>query len=148
MAYNNNNKRNNNGRFNDGGYNRQYNKPIMKALPLVVTGHDNKGREYDTNSAITLIEDLQNVGVFTKLSVDVTMAKTICLNNPDAKGVMSIARLQSFDPDTMEITVMLFGKNTEFADKISNKMVIEPRVRTGRDSNEVVTILGFEIVEG
>lgn len=144
MAYNNkkNNNRSGGSKFNNA------NKPVMKALPLVVTGLDNKGKEYNVQSAINIIQDLQDCGVFTKLSVDVTMAKTICLDNPEAKGVMSIARLQSFDPDTMEITVMLFGKNTSFADKITSNMIIVPRVRTGRDSDDVVTILGFEIVEG
>ena len=75
------------------------------------------------------------------------MNKAKCLDNPDDKGVMRIARLQSFDVETQEISVMLFGKNTSFADKITNNMVIVPRVRTGRDSDDVVTILGFEIVE-
>ena len=146
MAYN--NKKNDN---RGGGYknnnNSNFNKPVMKVLPLVVSGVDNKGKEYNAQSAIDIISDLQDNGVFTKLSVDVTMNKAKCLDNPDAKGVMSIARLQSFDVETQEISVMLFGKNTSFADKITNSMVIVPRVRTGRDSDDVVTILGFEIVE-
>lgn len=146
MAYN--NKKNDN---RGGGYknnnNSNFNKPVMKVLPLVVSGVDNKGKEYNAQSAIDIISDLQDNGVFTKLSVDVTMNKAKCLDNPDAKGVMSIARLQSFDVETQEISVMLFGKNTSFADKITNNMVIVPRVRTGRDSDDVVTILGFEIVE-
>ena len=147
MAYANNKRNDGNNKHGGSKFNNNFNKPIMKALPLVVTGYDNKGKEYNADSAIAIIQDLQDCGVFTKLSVDVTMAKTICLDNPEAKGVMSIARLQSFDADTMEMTVMLFGKNTSFADKITNNMVIVPRVRTGRDSNDVVTILGFEIVE-
>ena len=146
MAYN--NKKNDN---RGGGYknnnNSNFNKPVMKVLPLVVSGVDNKGKEYNAQSAIDIISDLQDNGVFTKLSVDVTMNKAKCLDNPDAKSVMSIARLQSFDVETQEISVMLFGKNTSFADKITNNMVIVPRVRTGRDSDDVVTILGFEIVE-
>ena len=147
MAYN---KKNDNRTNNHNKPNNNYNnanKPVMKVLRFVVSGVDNKGKEYNAQSAVDIMTDLQDKGVFTMLSVDVTMNKAKCLDNPDAKGVMSIARLQSFDPDTQEISVMLFGKNVSFADKITNDMVIVPRVRTGRDSDDVVTILGFEIVE-
>lgn len=142
MAYNNrrNDSRPANGRIGV--------KPVTKVLPLVIASADGKGREYDANSAVELISFLQDHSVFDKLSVDATMSKRICFDNPEAKGSIPVARIHSFDKETMELSVTLYGKNTNFADKITENMIIVPRVRVDRDSNKVITINAFEIVEG
>lgn len=120
-------------------------KPVMKTLPIVFTGKDSHGNDYDTDSAIEILNDLQNAGCFTKLSVYTTMAKKICFGRDDARGVMSVARIQSFDAESGEMSIMFFAKNVEYA-KLVDDMVIVPRVRTGRDTTKVSTIFGFEIV--
>lgn len=120
-------------------------KPISKSLPLVITGKDSYGNDYDADSASTLISDLQNNDVFTKLTVMATVAKKICFNKEDARGVTSIARIMGYNHDTGDIELLFYGKNVEFANNIDG-MVIVPRVRTNRDTNEVTTITAFEIV--
>ena len=82
--------------------------------------------------------------VFKKLSVSAGIQRSLVEN--DAKGTLTITRIQSIDTDTWDVSLMLFGQHTEYADKIKDFVVI-PHVRTGRDSDEVTAILRFEIVE-
>lgn len=119
-------------------------KPVTKVLSLVVTGKDQKGNEYDVDSCKAIVKDLQDSGCFDKLSVNVTIARNRVVAE-DAKGIITLGRLLSYNAETGDIEILLMGKNTEYADFIS-EYVIVPRVRVGRNSNEVVTILGFEVV--
>lgn len=127
-----------NGSFNKGT------KPVTKTLPISLNGSDHKGNPYNVASAEALLDDLQKAGVFSKLSVYVTMAKSICLGT-EARGVMSVARIQSVDAQAHEMTITFYAKNTEYA-KLVDDMMIMPRLRTGRDSDEVTTFFGFEII--
>ena len=120
-------------------------KPVMKTISVLMTGKVGD-REYDVDSCKKILTDLQDAGVFSKLSVSVTMAKSICINDPSAKGIMTVARIQSYDEKSNEMSIMFFSKNVQYAELVDD-MVIVPRVRTGRDTTEVSTILGFEIVE-
>lgn len=133
-----------NRRFNNrrGGNNKP--KTVIKSLPLILSGKDHKGNDYDVESCKQLLSELQNDGVFNKLSVNVTIAKSIIDSNYD-RGIMTIARIQSIDIEEGEIVIMVFGKNAEYANILNDKVIV-PRVRIGRDSNEVTTIFGFEVV--
>lgn len=121
------------------------NKPTVVSLPLVFTGVDKNGRNFDVDSCKAIIGDLQNADVFKKLSVSTQIQRSLADNDENAKGTLTIARIQSIDTDTWDASVMLFGKNVDYADAIKD-FVIVPRVRTGRDSDEVISILRFEIV--
>lgn len=120
-------------------------KPVTKTLPLVVSGKDQNGYDYDADSALDIVADLQSSDVFEKLSVMATIAKSVVLNKEDARGVMNVARITSYNPETKEMDLLFFGKNTETAPKVED-MVIVPRVRLGRDTDKVATVLSFEIV--
>ena len=117
-------------------------KPILKSLPVVFTGVDAKGFDYDIKDAKNLIMDLEEFGCFKKLSVTISLDKALV--GYEGRGRLSFARVQAFDPDENEMSFMVFTKNKDYADKIDN-CVIVPRVRTGRDGS-VNTILNFEIV--
>lgn len=120
-------------------------KPVTKTLPLVVTGKDQNGYDYDADSALDIVADLQSSDVFEKLSVMATIAKSVVLNKEDVRGVMNVARITSYNPETKEMDLLFFGKNTETAPKVED-MVVVPRVRLGRDTDKVATVLSFEIV--
>lgn len=120
-------------------------KPVHKVLPLVITGTDQNGNVYDADSALAIVADLQNAGVFDKLSIMATVGKDLILNKEDARGIMSVARVQSYNAESGEVDLLFFGKNTEYA-AVVNDMAVVPRVRTERDSKKVTTILAFEIV--
>ena len=119
-------------------------KPVVKVLYLVFTGKDQKGNEYDVDSCKSIMNDLNAAGCFEKLSVNVNIARSRVVDE-DAKGMLNFGRFQKYDSESGEVEVLLMGKNTEYADFISD-MVIVPRVRIARNSTEVTTILGFEIV--
>lgn len=121
-------------------------KPITKTLALVASGKDQNGYDYDANSALEIVADLQEHAVFDKLSIMATMAKSVVLNKEDARGVMNVARVTGYNAETREIDLLFFGKNTELASKV-DPMVVVPRVRLGRDTDKVATILSFEIVD-
>lgn len=120
-------------------------KPVTKTLPLVVTGKDQNGYDYDADSALEIVANLQTADVFEKLSVMATLAKSVVLNKEDARGVMNVARITSYNAETKEMDLLFFGKNIENASKVED-MVVVPRVRLGRDTDKVSTILSFEIV--
>ena len=119
------------------------NKPVLVSLPLIFTGVDKNGRNYDVDSCKKIISELQNDEVFKKLSVSAGIQKHLV--EDDAKGTLTIARIQSVDIDTWDVSLMLFNKNTEYADTIKDFVII-PYVRTGRDDDIVTSILRFEIV--
>lgn len=140
MAYN----RNNNQRDNKNSAPRKNNKPVTKILPLITSGVDSYGNPYNPDSLYDLLCDLEDSKVFTKLSVSLTIEK-VYLGDNNGRGVKTIARVQSYDKANGQMSICLFGQNTEYAN-ILNGMVIVPKVRINRNSEEVSTILGFDIV--
>ena len=120
-------------------------KPIVKTLPFVASGKDQHGYDYDAESATAIVAVLQNNGTFEKLSVMAIIAKKTVFNKVDARGTMSVARVQYYNTETGEVDLLFFGKNTELANNMDD-MVVVPRVRLGRDTDKVATILSFEIV--
>ena len=120
-------------------------KPVLKTLPFIVSGKDQYGNDYNADSALDIVTNLQDNNVFEKLSVMANIAKKIALGKEDARGVMSVARIQAYTVDNGEVDLLFFGKNAEFANVVDN-MVVVPRVRLGRDTDDVATILAFEIV--
>ena len=123
------------------------NKPkfVNKTMQIVVSGKDNYGRTYDPASATAVISELAEAGTFTKLSVMANVANSILTDKEDAKGVRNVARIQSFDAENSTMEVTFFGKNVDFADKLTD-LVIVPRVRTAHNSDKVDCIMYFEIV--
>lgn len=120
-------------------------KPITKTFEFIVTGKDPKGYDYDTESLNVMVKDLQNAGVFDKLSIPASAPKSIVLGKDDAKGNMNVARVMSFDETTSKANLLFFGKNIDIAEKLEG-LVLVPRVRLGRDNDQVETILSFDLV--
>lgn len=118
--------------------------PVTKVLPLVVTGRDARGNEYDPLQVTERVELIQSCTIFDILSINATMAKSLCFNNTDLKGQINVARIKSYDKETGNIELIFIGKNTEFAN-IVDDMVVVPRIRINRDGN-VDSILSFDIV--
>ena len=118
--------------------------PVTKVLPLVVTGRDARGNEYDPAQVNERVEHIQNCTIFDILSISASMAKSICFNNAELKGQINIARIKSYDVATGNMELVFIGKNTEFAN-IVDDMVVVPRVRLNRDGN-VDSILSFDII--
>lgn len=119
-------------------------KPIIKVLSLVFTGKDQKGCEYDPESCRDIVKSLQESGCFDKLSVTVTIAKNRVFTE-DSKGTMNLGRFLSYNDETGDVELLIMGKNTELVDKLDDSVIV-PRVRVNRNSTEVTSILGFEVV--
>ena len=119
-------------------------KPVKLELELVVTGRDFKGNEYDPESCKAIVAELQEAGCFDKLSVAVNISRDKIIEG--SKGSMNIGRLQKYNTETEMIELLLIGKNAEHAEIIEH-LVVVPRVRTTYGSTEVVTILGFDLVD-
>lgn len=120
-------------------------KPVTKTLDFVVTGKDQKGYDYDTDSLNSIVKGLQDAGTFDKISIPASAPKSVVLNKEDAKGTMNVARVMAFVEDGAKVNLLFFGKNVDVAEKL-NDMVVVPRVRLARDSDQVETILSFDIV--
>lgn len=120
-------------------------KPVTVTVPFVVTGKDQYGNDYNTDSANALIEDLTNIGAFSKLSVPATMTKANLFGKDDAKGNVNLARVMDYNTETGDISLLFFGKNVDHAERM-NGMVIVPRVMTDRDTGNVTCITAFEVI--
>lgn len=120
-------------------------KPVTKTFDFVVTGKDQKGYDYDTESLNSIVKGLQDAGTFDKISIPASAPKSVVLDKEDAKGAMNVARVMAFVEDGAKVNLLFFGKNVDVAEKL-NDMVVVPRVRLARDSDQVETILSFDIV--
>lgn len=119
-------------------------KPVEKILPMIFTGKDQRGQEYDVESCKNILIDLQTAKCFEKLSVSISLARSF-IGDENALGSVNFGRFNDYNIDTEEVTVLILGKNIENADIVTD-MVVVPRVRVARDSTEVTSILGFDIV--
>ena len=124
---------------------RRVNRPSFITLPIIFTGKDKNDRDYDIESCKKIIKDLQDSDVFSKLSISLGIQKSL-IEDPDSKGTLTIARIGSIDTETWDVSVMPFTASNKYVDVIKD-FVIVPHVRIGRDSNEVLSILRFEIVK-
>lgn len=136
---------------NNKNYNSKYNpsdmkpKTITSVIPFICSGIDGK-REYHVDTAIDLMKSISDAGVLNKISVDAKMAKAIVFNNDTIRGQISVGRVRSYDHENRNVSILFFGKNVAFADKITANTVLIPHVLTDKDGN-VETFIGFELVE-
>lgn len=138
----------NNNRNNNNPRNKQNQKPkvIFKTVDLILSGTDTNGVEYDVESCAAIIDSLQSADVFNKISIYVNAPRNVLTGVETDKGTISVGKIQSFNYDDGTMSIMLFGKNTQYADKIDN-LVIMPRVRNEKNSTAVASILNFELVQ-
>lgn len=120
-------------------------KPVTKTIPFIVSGQDRFGNEYNAETAVQIMANLQNADVFAQLSVSACMQKSVCLNKKDIKGTMNVARILSYDSESGNVELLFFGKNVEYAKFEDDTMALVPHVRIDR-SGDVSTISAFEIV--
>lgn len=140
MAYNNNNnkKRNNNNE-------KKAPKPVTIKVPMVITGQDVKGVEYDRESCVLIINDLADAGVFEKLSYFATAERKLVTGREDDKGTTNIARIAAIDNDG-NVDLTFFGKNIEIATNFETGYVLAPRVRVDRNTGDVISILSIDLI--
>ena len=133
-------------KFNNRNRNNNENrapKPITKSLPIIISGKDQKGNDYNVDSCIQLIGDLQEANVFDKLSVFAVIARSFVTEKEDAKGTMNLARIAGIEGTDVQLT--FFGKNIDLAERLEN-MAVVPRVRVDFNTGDVLSILNFEVV--
>lgn len=123
---------------------KTFNKPVTKTLPVVVPGCDAKGNEYDIQSALDLLANLQEAKVFERLSVMVSASTALIIGKEDAKGTMRLAAIKSFDVEKCSMDLTFFGRNIENANAVDG-LVIVPRVRFDREG-VVFSISGFDVI--
>lgn len=125
---------------------KKQNKAKMQTLtlPIVITGVDNKGNEYDTASCTDLVNDLNKAGVFQKLAVNVNISRS--LFDPELKGQTSVGSIIEVDDESNEATILVFAKYNESIDLMKDLFVV-PRVRINKADGTVLSILRFDLVQ-
>lgn len=136
--------KNNNGRK---PFNKNQDRPKNKlyTFDIKLTGSTANGREYNIQSAVDLMNDLNDFGTFSKLSVPVQISRSIIDNNPDLRGNVNIGYMKSIDNNTIAADVIVYSNCIERIEKAGN-LVIAPRMVIDRDEN-VVTILAFDLIK-
>lgn len=113
-------------------------------IPFEADGVDSKTHEYDAKSCLDIMSDLDENGCFSKLSVNVTIARQL-IEGDEAKGYATVGQIVSFNTDN-SVTLRVTGKGLEYIDIIKS-MAVKPRVLTATRSLVVNKILGFEILD-
>ena len=121
-------------------------KAIIKSLPVVITGRDSRGNEYDTDSCRDFIIDLQDDVVFSRISISVSMTKARAFGNPDQRGFIDVATIREYDIENDAMSIVFFGGSMKFADLIDDDSVIIPKVRINKSNGSIMSITGFQIV--
>ena len=136
--------KNNNGRK---PFNKNQDRPKNKlyTFEIKLTGTNANGREYNIQSAVDLMNDLNDFGTFSKLSVPVQISRSIIDNNPDLRGNVNIGYMKSIDNNTIAADVIVYSNCIERMEKAGD-LVIAPRMVVDRDEN-VVTILAFDLIK-
>lgn len=121
-------------------------KVAFKTLDLILSGTDVNQVNYNVESCAAILNDLQNADVFNKISIYVTAPRKLLTNNESDKGTINVGKIQSFNYNEGTMTIMLFGKNVQFANNLDNNRAINVRVRNEKNSTDVASILNFELV--
>jgi hypothetical protein len=144
MGYQNNNfKKNNNNR---GTYNKtQSDRPRNKTITfsMKVSGVNANGREYDVNDALATLENLDNNGIFSMLSVPVHISRALLENNEERRGTSNVGFLKSISINDLTADVSVYGNNVEAIEGIRG-LIFAPRVLV--KDGKVATFLGFDLV--
>lgn len=119
-------------------------KVANASIPLVVSGKDFKGNDYNYDSAMDLINKLVDFDVFGLINISVSMAKNKVFGITDAKGTIDVAVIKSIDIDGKNANLMFFGKNMHIVEELKD-MVLVPRFRTNKEGT-VLSVNKFEIV--
>ena len=138
MAQYNNKKRNNNDE-------KKAPKPVTICVPIVVTGVDKNGREYNADSCVDILNDLANGGVFEKLSYFATAERKLVSGKEEDRGTTNLARIAEITDDG-NANLTFFGRNIEIASKFEEGYVLVPRVRVDRNTGDVISILSIDLV--
>lgn len=114
------------------------------SIPLVISGKDFKGNDYNYDSAMDLVHKLVDYDIFNLINISVSMAKSRAFGIPDAKGTIDVAVIKSIDLDAKNVNLMFFGKNMHIADELDG-MVLVPRFRVNKEGT-VISVNKFEII--
>lgn len=121
-------------------------KPVTMKLAFNIVNESSKGvNEPNEESAILLLDKLQKEEIAKILNLNVTMKRSVI--NPEAKGIMTVGRIQSFDLDDEIVDVIFFGKDgIAAAETITDTdFVVNIGVRFNYSSNEAMNITRFYI---
>lgn len=133
--------------------NKKFNKkakPIFIALPFTLPVDDDFGNSYDIQSCMDIVRELQDHDIFTKLTVNVSIDRSIAGGDSSEKGrLLTVGRVHSIDTNNMTANIMLFVKNSELANIISaSTHMLIPHVRgVNRETGVVSNISRFEIIQ-
>ena len=139
MAY----TRNNNS--NKYSKNNKPQGPKNKAMTFSIqlSGVNANGREYKTDSARDIFQDLSSADIFSKISIPMQISRAIVDGNPETRGNTIIGFVTGIDVTKDEIDVMVYGRSVETIESIDGLYCV-PRMVIDRDGN-VTTILGFDL---
>lgn len=151
MGYQQNDRNYNN---NNGGYTRKpYNnnrqdRPRNKTMTFSIqlTGITLNDRNYNIQSAIDLIKDLQSNNVFSKLSVPIQISRATIDNNPEIRGNMNIGYIKLIDDKASTADIVVYANCADRIENMTKDLAIVPRLLIDRDEN-VITVLGFDLVQ-
>jgi len=114
-----------------------------------------KGEELDAVSVMSFVGDLDESGVFKKLSYPVQIAAALIA--PPAtrndgtpvvrKGTRNVGYVKTVDPSASTMTVVVYAVHAESIKKMleTKSLWVKPRIATDKDG-KIRTVLSFDLV--
>ena len=120
------------------GFNKKpFNKTFEKRPTNVTKSFSLAFSDYYSEKICELVDLMAEIP-FDKISIPVTIPKSVVFNNNEAKGFVTAGYIGSFSmAEGFKVTVL-----AKYIDKISDEYTISVRVRTDKDGNPIM-ITGF-----
>ena len=120
------------------GFNKKpFNKTFEKRPTNVTKSFSLAFSDYYSEKICELVDLMAEIP-FDKISIPVTIPKSVVFNNNEAKGFVTAGYIGSFSmAEGFKVTVL-----AKYVDKISDDYTISVRIRTDKDSNPIM-ITGF-----
>lgn len=111
-------------------------------VPISCYGITMDGKEYDGTSFIDIMDELQNTGVFSKISIPIYTKASYATNNPTAKWNTIIGYIKEFTPVGDSVCI-IYSKSIKIFHKIEDPIIV-PRVAI--KGGKCICIIGLDVV--
>ena len=121
-----------------------YPKNERVEIPISFYGYTLDGKHYESASLSDILNKLNNIDVFSIISIPVYMKASDVFDKPESKNSIIVGYMKSYDDENGTAVVSIYAKSIKAFHKISNPMVV-PRVAIKQ--GDCVCIIGLDIVE-
>lgn len=137
---------------NDKYNNKKFNnndrpKPVIISVPLIPDGFTKNGNKYSVSSFYSIFDTLVGDDIFTIISIPVSAEKTVKKDDGSTRTFSkNVGRIIGYDAENDELRIRIFGNGSEYKEN-EEGYIVSPTVYTKKDSEDVVSIISFNLIK-